>query len=293
MSDWDRPAGRAHRAVPPALLPTGPRRGDAAPGGAGRDLRGTLPAAKMEPPTHRTGYLITYGDGIRRPGRGAPAHPGRLPAQPCGGPAQRRPPAADLPVDLRRRVRGRRPPGGQPRPRHLGRRQRPRGGARRDARLRRQPHLQPQPVVPGLARRRPVPRRLLRGARPRLRHLAGRAASNHPAVPSLPSAGRPGDRGLDDVRPRPGRRRRPRPEDPRGAHRRAARVRREGRGRGAAGRDRLPLEGVGHLLPAPAPDPCGDQDVASAGGARGTGHAVADGDQRAACREHLLLRRRR
>ena len=38
---------------------------------------------------------------------------------------------------------------------------------------------------------RPVPRRLLRRARPRLRHLAGRAASNHPALPSLPEAGRP------------------------------------------------------------------------------------------------------
>ncbi len=139
---------------------------------------------------------------------------------------------------------------------------------------------------------RPVPRRLLRGARPRLRHVAGGAAANHPALPPLPEAGRPGDRGLDDVRPGPGRRRRPRPEDPRGAHGRAARVRREGRVRGAAGRDRLPVEGVGHHLPAPAPDPRGDQDVAGAGRARGAGHAVADGDQRAARREHLLLRRR-
>ena len=169
--------------------------------------------------------------------------------------------------------------------------ERPRGGAWRDARLRRQPHLQPQPVVPGLARRRPVPRRLLRRARPRLRHVAGGAAANHPALPPLPAGRTAGETeawttfGPDqvdvDVR------------DPRTLEeltRRAARVRREGRVRGTAGRDRLPVEGVGHHLPAPAPDPRGDQDVARAGRARGAGHAVADGDQRAACREHLLLR---
>ena len=49
-----------------------------------------------------------------------------------------------------------RPPRGQPGPRHLGRRRRARRATHaRDVRLRRQPHLEPQPVVPRLAGRRP------------------------------------------------------------------------------------------------------------------------------------------
>ena len=43
--------------------------------------------------------------------RDAAAHPGRLPARPGGRRGQRRAPAADVPVDLRRRLRGGRPPG--------------------------------------------------------------------------------------------------------------------------------------------------------------------------------------
>ena len=108
----DRPAGRAHRAVPPAAAtrwttPTVTRRLVA----LAETYVDRCRPRSMEPPTHRTGCLITYGDGIRRARRGAAAHAGRLPARPRGRPAQRRPPAADLPVDLRRRVRGRRPPG--------------------------------------------------------------------------------------------------------------------------------------------------------------------------------------
>ncbi len=150
-----------------------------------------------------------------------------------------------------------------------------------------------QPVVPGLARRRRVPYAgFYVEAGPRLRHVAGGAAANHPALPRLPAAGRPGDRGLDDVRPGPGRRRRARPEDPAGAHRRAARVPRQGA-------SAVRLDAIGFLwkesgttcLHLPA-DPRGDQDVARAGRPRGAGHPAADRDQRAARREHLLLRRR-
>ena len=74
----------------------------------------------VAPPTQRTACLITYGDGIRRAGRDTAAHAGRLPPRPRRRPGQRRAPAADVPVDLRRRVRGRRPPRGQPGPRHAG-----------------------------------------------------------------------------------------------------------------------------------------------------------------------------
>ena len=56
---------------------------------------------------------------------------------------------------------------------------------RADVRLRRQPHLQLQPVVPGLAGRRPGVRRLLPRARPRLRRLPGRPPADHAAVPRV------------------------------------------------------------------------------------------------------------
>ena len=69
----------------------------------------------------RTACLITYGDGIRRAGRDAAAHAVGLPARPRRRPGQRRAPAADVPLDLRRRLRGRRPPRGQPLPGHVGR----------------------------------------------------------------------------------------------------------------------------------------------------------------------------
>ena len=237
--------------------------------------------------------LITYGDGIRRADE-TPLHTlVGVPPRPRRRPGQRRAPAADVPVDLRRRVRGRRPPRGQHRARHLGRRGRAGRRARPDVRLRGQPHLEQQPLVHRLARRRPGVRGVLRRARPGLRRLARDPAAHHAAVPRLPAAGRHDRRGVDDVRRGPGRRRRAPPRDAARADRRAARLPRARSLGRAARRHRLPLEGVGHHLHPPAADARGDQAVAGAGRPRRAGRAAADRDQRAARGEHLLLRQRR
>ena len=114
-----------------------------------------------------------------------------------------------------------------------------------------------------------------------------------PLFHAVPAPGRHDGRGLDDVRRGPGRRRRPPPRDAARAHRRAARLPRARRVRGPARRHRLPLEGVGHHLHPPAADARGDQAVAGAGRPRRPRGAAADRDQRAARREHLLLRQRR
>ena len=284
-----------HRAVRRAALPR--RRTRRCAGGWSRWPSATptgWPVATVEPPTQRTACLITYGDGIRRRGEtplhtlaGVPARPRRRPASAtctcCR--SSRGPPTTGSPSS----TTGRSTPPSAP------------GTTSRD--LAGEHALMfdfvanhtssQQPVVPGLAGRRPGVRRLLRRARPRLRRLPRGPTAHHPAVPRLPAAGRHAGVGLDDVRRGPGRRRRPPPARPCwssptccSATSRAARPRCGSTRSASSGRS-----------PAPPASTCPQTHAViklwrALVDHVAPGRAAADRDQRPARREHLLLRRR-
>ena len=238
-------------------------------------------------------------EGAARRGHRLPDHlRRRLPAQRRGaaaharlGPSRSRPrcrhrraPAADLSLDLRRRVRRGRPPRGEPRARQLGRHRRPPGRPRPGPRLRRQSRVEIQPLVSRVARARSSLRRLLPRAGPRLRHVSGGPPEGHPAPARVRAPRRHARTRLDHVRPRPGRHRSEHARRADRSDRRAARLPGAWCDNRASGRDRLPVEGVGNDLHPPPADPRHHPDLAPAGGRPGAGDAAADRDQRPARR---------
>ena len=276
-----------------AALPRRSRRGRCADVLAlAEPIRGALAGRQIEPPTERTACLITYGDGIRRRGE-APLHTlaGFLDEH-----------VGDVVSDVHllpmfpwtsddgfavvdhRAV--------NPALGTLGRRGGAGRQARRHVRLRRQPHLEQQPVVPWLAGRRPG--------------YDGYYVERDPDFDDSPSSGL-GPRPLYHAFPRPdgtkawawttfG-------EDQVDVDVRKPRTLLELTdvllGYLGPGRSAVRLDAIGFLwkesgttVPAPPADPRGDQAVARARGPRGAGRPAAHRDQRPARREHRLLRRR-
>ena len=182
---------------------------------------------------------------------------------------------------------------GQPRPGHLGRRRRAGRGPRADVRLRRQPHLERaargSPAGWPATRRTPASTSsaTLTSTSPTWSGRAPPRCSTPSPAPTARTAWAWTTFGEDQV-------------DVDVRHPRTLLELTDVLlGYLERGASAVRLDAIGFLwkesgtdLPAPAADPRGDQAVAGPGRPRRAGRPAADRDQRAARREHLLLRRR-